>query len=221
MATGQNIGGVRFEDYFDPDVMGDGPTAPGFRGDDGQLLRFAHIRYGSKGPDVGRRGADGRDLSNNWAARGTARYALDFNGGSYSSEAQAPTSATGPVTASLSVSLLSNGTWQILRSASNSSVGNGTDVLASGSWLPAGHTVADYQVQFSGAVQGAGSLTNSAPSFADLGTSRSANLTVSVPAASSQSLTGAVDLLCELRRLSTGAVTRTACRLTCKATGWH
>lgn len=65
--------GVDFDDLFDPDVMGNGPTAPGCRVN-GVPLRYAHISYGTKRADVGYR-ENGVDVSNKWAQKGSAVYA--------------------------------------------------------------------------------------------------------------------------------------------------
>ena len=64
--------GVPLHELFDPDIMGDGPAAPGFR-ESNVPLKFASITYGSKGPDVKKR-SGGVDISNLWAAFGTAVY---------------------------------------------------------------------------------------------------------------------------------------------------
>lgn len=64
--------GIAFADLFDPDVMGDGPTAPGYMVN-GVPLRFAALKYGTKRADVGY-AENGIDVSNKWAAKGTAVY---------------------------------------------------------------------------------------------------------------------------------------------------
>lgn len=74
MATGQRFQNIPFEDLFDPDIVGDGPVAQGYRDSNGQPLRFAHIKYGQRRADVGRRIAGVGDLANLWAAKGTAQY---------------------------------------------------------------------------------------------------------------------------------------------------
>lgn len=70
----RNAAGVDFDSLFDPDVRGDGPQATGFRTASGVTLRYAALAYGSKGPNVGFRTSAGVDLSNLWAAKGTAVY---------------------------------------------------------------------------------------------------------------------------------------------------
>lgn len=73
----RNGAGVDLETLFDPDVMGDGPTAPFLRRSNGTAIKFAAIEYGSKGPNVGYRDGSGVDVSNLWAAAGTASYVTD------------------------------------------------------------------------------------------------------------------------------------------------
>lgn len=73
--SGQRIQDNReFDDLFDPDVIGDGPVASWLRRADGTPLRYAHIRYGQKIADVGRRREDGLDVTNLWAGKGTTNY---------------------------------------------------------------------------------------------------------------------------------------------------
>jgi hypothetical protein len=72
MPTGYRKTAQDFEDRFDPDIMGDGPEAANVKSG-GVPLKFADISYGTKGPDVGIR-EGGVDISNKWAAAGTAVY---------------------------------------------------------------------------------------------------------------------------------------------------
>lgn len=220
MASGHRVNNVDFDDLFDPDITGDGPVALGYgRQDNGQRLRYAHIQYGSKGPDVGRR-QGGVDISNLWARKGSAVYALGFNGKSYAAFSQAPTNATPPPTASLQLAINSDGTWTIRRIVSGGLSGNGNFIIDSGTWLPAGHAVSDYQVQFSGGASGGGTVTNSAPTPQSCTASHSIMLTASVPAASSGSMQAFVAAQCTMRRVSTGGTTNSTCSFSCDATGW-
>lgn len=85
--------GVNFDDQFDPDVVGDGPMATSYK-NAGTALKYAAIKYGSKGPDCDYKQAS-VDLSNIWAAKGTASYALPINGNSYNSQYIIPPAETG------------------------------------------------------------------------------------------------------------------------------
>lgn len=156
--------GVNFSSLFDPDIMGDGPTAPGYKVN-GVAQRFADIKYGSKRANIGY-AEKGVDLSNKWAAKGTAAYALGFDGGSYS----ATESSRG--SADLKLEMKSNGTWAITR------VSPSPATLASGTWLPSGEGVSSWACQFSytdsGSEIGGGSnaVTNGAAAQSSLGTTR-------------------------------------------------
>ena len=69
--------GKRLEELFDPDLVGDGPVAWGLQDDAAVPLRFAHIKYGTKGPDVGYFTPDDVDVSNLWASKNSAVYVSD------------------------------------------------------------------------------------------------------------------------------------------------
>ncbi|HEV2681230.1 MAG TPA: hypothetical protein VGV14_12070, partial [Rhodanobacter sp.] len=79
-----NAAGLNPEDVYDPDVVGDGPTAAtsgiGYRNAAGVLLKFAGLSYGTAAPNHGYRLSDGRDFSALWAKKGTAVYTLPING---------------------------------------------------------------------------------------------------------------------------------------------
>lgn len=107
MASGVKSNGVDLDDLFDPDVKGDGPTAPGIQSR-GVPLRYAALKYGSKRANVGVANA-GSDVSNLWAAKGTASYGLSINGKSYTATA---TSAGSVSSATLQFST-NNGTFAV------------------------------------------------------------------------------------------------------------
>lgn len=218
MPSGYRSGGVDFDELFDPDVMGNGPTAPGYRAN-GQALRYAHIQYGSKGPDVGRR-EGGVDISNKWARKGSAVYALGFNGKGYSATSSAPTDGTQNPTARLSLTINSNGTWQISRTVLGSIGGNGGVTLETGSWLPSGHSAGDYQVQFSGSASGGGSVNNGAATPQSCATSRTFSLEASVAAASADLIDTSISLQCTMTRVSAGTTTNSTCSFNCRALGY-
>ncbi len=217
MASGYRYQGVDFDDLFDPDVQGNGPVAGAYRRPDGQPLRYAHVQYGSRRGDVNRR-QGGVDLASLWAAKGTATYTLGFNGGNYARSALALTNQQGSVNASVTLSLNSDGTWVITSFATR----DGGRTEASGSWLPAGANVGDYQVQFGAATSdgGGGSVSNSAPGYQSLGAPQSVGISASAVAASTQNVDHAVHVVCYLRRISTGTVSTTSCTLRAMATGW-
>lgn len=108
--------GVPLHELFDPDIMGDGPAALGFR-DGGVPLKFASIEYGSKGPDVLKR-SGGVDLSNLWAAAGTAVY-VNLDGFPELIE-NIQEGSSPPVTSSAGFTFYRNGTFDTIPSGSGS-----------------------------------------------------------------------------------------------------
>lgn len=107
MPTGYRKAGVDFEALFDPDIVGDGPESP-LTKVGGVPLKFANISYGAKGPDVGIR-EGGVDISNKWAAAGTAVYVNLNTFPDLIEDVQVGSSA--PVTSSASFTFLRNGTF--------------------------------------------------------------------------------------------------------------
>lgn len=108
--------GVPLHELFDPDIMGDGPAAPGFR-ESNVPLKFASIAHGSKGPDVKKR-SGGVDISNLWAAAGTAVYvSLDAFPELIESIAEG---SSAPVTSSSGFTFLRNGTFTTVPSGGGS-----------------------------------------------------------------------------------------------------
>jgi hypothetical protein len=210
MAKGYRNGGWDFDDLFDPDATGDGPTVANLR-TNGVALRYAALRYGTKRADVGYR-QNGVDVSNLWAAKGTAVYSLPFNGRGYSAAVSALSGQTGTVGSSVSLSINSNGTWVI---------GGGPNFNGSptsGTWLPAGLSAADHEVRFiiSGNTGGA---VNGAPNFASCSVSRGCGVRAQVRADSIEYVENSIDVQCQLRRISTGAITTTSCSLFASALG--
>lgn len=208
----RNAAGVDFDSLFDPYVQGTKPANCGLRDIAGVDLveRYAPISFGSKGPDVGFRLADGTDVSNLWAAFGTATYTLPFNGQSYDASAQALSGQTGPIGSSVSLAINNNGTWTISGGPNFS----GTPV--SGTWLPAGASVSDYEVQF--VVSGTGG-SNDAPSYVSCSATRACSVSAQVEASSTDFVVNGASITCRLRRIATGAVTTTVCNFSASALG--
>ncbi|HEY5804863.1 MAG TPA: hypothetical protein VIT90_14315 [Lysobacter sp.] len=177
MAKGISSGGVDFDDLFDPDVKGDGSTA-WFVTSAGVALRYAKLSYGSKRADVGWRDSAGTDLSNYWAAKGTARYALPINGQTYSAGYSAPTNQTGTAFATVTVALTSNGIYTVTRGTRT-----GSTQLTSGTWET---SPGSFDVRMIAEDNGG----DSSGGYLDTGyrnAGTSASRTVSVPSASAQS----------------------------------
>lgn len=142
MASGyrSTVGGVKkdFDDLFDLYVEGPKSAATGRRVAGVDLnQRYAHISYGSKGPDVGYR-VNGVDVANFWAAKGTAVY----------DRIQVPnldvSSRSGPPvgTAHCAVNFYADGTVEGRHNSPQATV------TSKGLWLIQGNA-ANYEIRFS------------------------------------------------------------------------
>lgn len=109
MPTGHTVGGVDLELLFDPDIIGDGPTAPGFTVG-GVPLKFANVIYGELGADTGRT-EGGVDIKNKWAAAGTAVYVNPEAVPTFMEHGAGGTS--GPVVSSVAFYFNSNGSMTL------------------------------------------------------------------------------------------------------------
>jgi hypothetical protein len=125
--------GVNFDDLFDPDVIGDGPTMSLWN--NGPPLRYAALKYGQQRADVGF-SQSGVDAAHLWAAKGTAVYALAVDGKSYSSNNQSRGQAA------IRMTVYANGTYDIRDWRSDSL----STVLASGTWLTDGSPASQWAV---------------------------------------------------------------------------
>lgn len=126
---------VDFSDLFDADIVGDGPTAPGYK-INGVPLQFADIKYGSKRADIGY-AESGVDISNKWAAKGTASYTLPINGQTFIVGYNIPNQSSGY--ALIGFRIVTGNTWQVY------SIPNGepATILASGA-IPTGAATVAY-----------------------------------------------------------------------------
>lgn len=214
MASGARFNGVDFDDIFEPGTVvassslirrGGGPLQYAARG--------SVPKYQNVGLRVG-----GSDVSNLWLPKGSAPPKLPIDGAAYNVTASAPTGATGTTSANVSVTLNSNGTYEVLATR-GSAIEPASEVLASGTWLPSGGSVADYEVHFAGANSG-GVVSNGAPTFMSLSASRTYSITASVSSSSSATDTGAVPALSiNLRRVGAG-VSASEIALYVSATGY-
>lgn len=219
MTVGYKSAGVDFDSLFDPDVVGDGPSATGYAAA-GVALRYAALAYGTKRADVGYAIA-GVDVSNLWAAAGTAAYSIDgMDGKAFTSTDGAITNQS-TVMASGTVTMHSNGTWAV--SAANSKGAVAVSLPNSGTWLPSGATVSDYEVEFSITSSGSAArqVTNGAPTYASASTTRVASLTLpSIDANNSTVRNAYGTVTVRLRRISTGAVSTSSVDITLSTSGW-
>lgn len=207
--------GINFDDLFDPDVVGDGPTAPGYKRA-GVPLRYADIKYGSKRANVGY-AENEVDLSNKWAAKGTARYALPIDGEGFIAHSSGLNSPA--MEANIQVQIKSDGTYAV------TCVGNGfVSPNASGTWLPAGGTVSDYQVEFvwsqsSQYTTGPATVTNGASTYQACTSTRQISFDAQVGQFTGSDKGSTGTLTINLKRISTGVVTVTHCGIDVESAG--
>jgi hypothetical protein len=215
MAYPYNNRNIPLTDLFDPDVMGDGPTAPNLKVA-GVPLRFAHIKYGSKRANVGYT-EKGVDVSNKWAAKGTARYALPIDGQTFTGFSSGNISSA--MDASAKITIKANGTYSVV------CVGNNVVTTpASGTWLPSGSVASGFQVQFvitqqSQSDSGPATITNGAPSYASCAADRIAQTDANVGQHSSFAKGGTYTVAIKLKNLASGTVTTTTITFTVQSVG--
>jgi|SRR5581483_1762386 len=207
MADGyRNSAAADFVNLFDPDIKGDGPTASIFKKSDGTLLKYAKLSYGSKGPNVGFRDASGVDLSNYWAAAGTARYGLPFDGGSFTARSSGLIS--GSMDANITLTIKSDGTYSL------TCLGNSPDTSGStsGAWLPAGDSASNYQVEFgwnqsSQEASGPATVTNGASAYQACTSNRAISVDAQVGQNTGADRGSHGTVSVSLKKVSTGVVT--------------
>lgn len=220
MVTGFHSANIDFDDLFEPYVSGNRSPLSGYRiGNVDLNQRFQALGGASKRADVGY-SAGGVDLANFWLPKGSSGGALGFNGKAYAATAQSPTGASAAPNSRLSLNINADGSWQIVRTVSNSTGGNGTTTVESGTWLPAGQSSGEWVVQFSvNSSTGGGVVTNGAPTPQPCNVSRSIALSATVPAATSDFMQANMGLTCSMSRAAGGSTVST-CNFQCIATGW-
>lgn len=214
MPTGfRTAAGVDLDQVFAP---GSGPTADFLRTGAGVALQFAPLSAGSKAADVGFRTSAGVDVTNLWAAAGTVDLRLPFDGQTLSAGVTALSGETGTISATATFSILTNGQYE------GRSFRRGAGTLDfSGSWLPAGGSVGDFEVRFviSGSSGAAPAASNGAPSYVAVSAARQSSRTASVNAATTDTINGAHTLTVQVRRISDGQVYEGAISVLVAATG--
>lgn len=207
-----NAAGMDFDDVFDAFVQGDKAAATGYFTSDGNDLnqRYAPLIYGTKAADVGYSDNAGTDVSNRFAAKGTAQYTLGFHGKGYATTRTALTSESGTISATVSVTILADGTWGITAASG---------APATGVWLPAGRSASEYTVQIGIGPSGRATVSNNAPSYVPASNSPGASITASVRGASSDSVEESVAVTIYLRHVS-GLVTASTFSAYVRATGY-
>lgn len=218
MASGYSSSDVDLDELFDPYVEGPFANDSGLRlGGSDLSRRYAHIQYGSKRGDVGYC-VGGTDVSNLWAARGSATYRLPFHGQGYSAGNGAKTNSTGTVSATVSILMSADGSYSIRTGIAGGGNG-GNSVVASGQWLPAGASVSEYEIQITGSSPTKASFSTSAPSFVPASAAPSAGVSISVPAQSANYESDSVSISVALRRAGGNAQVSTF-SASVSASGW-
>lgn len=207
MASGfRNAAGVDTDDLYDADVVGDGPVASFMRRSDGSVLRYAAARYGTPGDALGFRDADGSDMGPKWARKGTATYTIaGLNGRTFSAQQTALTSQS-QVSASVTIAINANGTWQAYGATNQGPVT--MPAPNSGAWLTSG-SAGDYQVQFDVSSSGYAGYTvsNAAPSWTGVGSSPGVSIALpTFPGNNTTTRNADATVRIRIRQASTGAV---------------
>ncbi len=210
MTTGfRNGSGTDFDLVFDPYVQGTKPGATGYRTSDGVDLnqRFAPLSLGTAAAVTGMRITGGADCNTLWAAYGTAVYGLPFSGATFN--AYTSGNVTSNMLAKCTLNVNSDGTYTIVVIGNNV-----TTTAVSGTWLPGGQSVSDYQVQFSysqiySLANGPATFVNSAATYQACTSNQSINGSATVLQTSANDKGGHYAMTMLLKRVSTGIVTTT------------
>lgn len=213
MATGyRNSAGSDFDSIFALNQSGQYAANVGMRTSDGTDLsrRYEILSFGSKVADVNYRNAAGVDVTQLWAKAGTAVYSLGFNGKPYASTRQALTNESTNITASLTVSILANGTW---------SIGAMSGSPVSGTWLPAGRSVSEYSVQIAVSGNSRVVVTNGASAYVAASSGPGATLSATVRGNSVDDIDETMVVTVRLRH-SSGTVTSSSFSAHVRATGF-
>lgn len=217
MASGyKNAAGSDFDDLFDPDVVGDGPTAANFKLSDGSLLKYADVKYGSAGPNVSFKLANGADVATLWAKKGSASYvsppAGTFVAKSFGTQGPAMDS-------NVTVNIHSDGTFTV------TTAGNGSvSPVLSGTWLPAGDSASNYQVEFVWAQSsqypnGPATITNGAATYQACTSNRSISVDAQVGQLTGNDKGSIGSITVNIKRISTGQVSAGICGVTVESAG--
>jgi len=186
---------VSLASIFDPYVAGTTKArASGIddAGNDTSNL-YANIIYGSAAAATGI-GSQSADLNTLYAAKGTAKYSLPINGQTYG--ASENTGASGGASATLTVTLHADGTYDVIAFQSKHVPTNTT--RASGTWNTFGSPSSGFQVLYTLTTvseEGNAGSTNGASTYTTLNTDVAANVHATATSPSS----GSNDITCTLR----------------------
>lgn len=207
MTTGIKVAaGTDLDDVFDPYTIGTKPANTGTATSDGVDLanRYAPLSYGSAAAATGFKIASGADFNTLWAAKGSATYTIANLNGRNFNVIQTALSSSGNVSARIDVTIVNSGGWTA--AASDSTGTRAMPGTNSGTWLPAGGAVADYQVQIDTTVteNTGGSVANGASVYADCTTSRAVSAILpSFPASNTTQRSVGVSVRIRIRHKTT------------------
>lgn len=195
MTSGIASKGVDLDNIFDPWLSGTSKArATGISVAGSDLNnRFAPLIYGSSAAATGIQ-SQGDDLNTLFAAKGTAKYSLPINGQTYG--ASENTGASGGASATLTVTLHADGTYDVIAFQSKHVPTNTT--RASGTWNTFGAPSSGFQVLYTLTTvseEGNAGSTNGAPTYTTLNTDISAKVQANAASPSS----GSNDITCTLR----------------------
>lgn len=207
MATGITVNGVDLDAIFDPYVKGTSPAATGYTLAGVDInTRYAPLVYGTAAAAT-LYGVAGADFNTLWAAYGTARYSLPFNGVTFNADSSGNISSN--MLASITTSINADGSYSVVSFASGTQ-----SAPATGTWLPSGQAASDYQVQFTVTTvttdsSGDATFVNGAAAYSACTTNRQVQGSASVGQLTAMSQGGTYTVLVNLKRISTGVITST------------
>ena len=195
MTSGIASKGVDLDNIFDPWLSGTSKArATGISVAGSDLNnRFAPLIYGSSAAATGIQ-SQGADLNTLFAAKGTAKYSLPIDGQTYG--ASENTGASGGASATLTVTLHADGTYDVIAFQSKHVPSSTT--RASGTWNTFGAPSSGFQVLYTLTTvseEGNAGSSNGATSYTTINTDVSAN----VHAVATSPSSGSNDITCTLR----------------------
>lgn len=206
----RNSANTDFDSLFDPYVQGTSPSSGFPFGGPDFSTRYAPIEFGTKGPDVGYRTSTGLDVSNLWAAFGTAVYTIEGLNGKDLFAADNALTGQPIVNATVQFQIKNDGTWSVAGGTTQGAVAQPPPT--SGTWLPAGAAVADFEVRIDVVSSGHASrvIGNNATVYSPATTTRVGSLTLPDASGNNANLriaTATFTIL--LRKIATGSVSTT------------
>ncbi|WP_036129240.1 hypothetical protein [Luteibacter mycovicinus] len=147
---GYKAAGNDLENLYDPDVVGNGYLAAGLKVGGNAGTKYASAAYGTPGPYSGFNASGVGDVGKQWAAKGTAVYALSCNGQTFNDNNQSRGGA------GFRFLVSANGTWQVQRWRSTSDI----TTVASGTWLTDGSSASQWSCSFDYTLQNQSTVGN-------------------------------------------------------------